>query len=66
MTLFFLQYFLTSDSIFKVSMEVNALLKEVMTEVEVFSQVIILVVKYIGKSRVRTQSALEVVPVEVF
>ena len=39
-------------------MEVNALLKEVMTEVEVFSQVIILVVKYIG----RTQSALEVVP----
>ena len=47
-------------------MEVNALLKEVMTEVEVFSQVIILVVKYIGKSRVRTQSALEVVPVEVF
>ena len=58
MTLFFLQYFLTSDSIFKVSMEVNALLKEVMTEVEVFSQVIILVVKYIG----RTQSALEVVP----
>ena len=39
---------------------------EMMTEVEVFSQVIILVVKYIGKSRVRTQSALEVVPVEVF